>query len=317
MVRNEAEDTARRKPNSLRSQSNLIVTPIVAKIEATTVGEEKEHEATFSDFCKSSEPMSREQEFELIARVRMGDASAKEEICERSKRLVVKMVRNYIGRGIDFDDLVQEGMIGVLKALDKYDITHESGSRFSTYASYWIKREICDGINQHSRSIKIPAHVLNTYSKIGKAMKKLSQEYNRAPSVEEMSEYLEMPISRIEEVLNYMVPVESMDAPSLLVEEQTLGDMIKSDVNDTEERGVESIMMQQFDGHLKRILDDREYYIIVSHKGLFNHNSITLEEIGDHLCLTRERVRQLEMQAESKMKEDLKLRQFEKDFYAN
>jgi len=230
---------------------------------------------------------------------------ARNKLAEGNVRLVISEAKRYMNRGLDFGDLVQEGNLGLLKAIDKYD--YKKGFKFSTYATWWIRQAITRAVADHSRTIRIPIHMIETITKINRAQKALLQEKGRQPSIEEIAEYLEMPISRVEKALSVAKEPLSMDKPIGSDGDTSLGEIIydESTLSAEEELKIQSLR-ERLNMALK-MLTPRERKVIELRFGLDGKKPRTLEEVAQEMNLTRERVRQLEVQALEKLRNPIRL----------
>lgn len=230
---------------------------------------------------------------------------ARNKLAEGNVRLVISEAKRYMNRGLDFGDLVQEGNLGLLKAIDKYD--YKKGFKFSTYATWWIRQAITRAVADHSRTIRIPIHMIETITKINRAQKALLQEKGRQPSIEEIAEYLEMPISRVEKALSVAKEPLSMDKPIGSDGDTSLGEIIydESTLSAEEELKIQSLR-ERLNTALK-MLSPRERKVIELRFGLDGKKPRTLEEVAQEMNLTRERVRQLEVQALEKLRNPIRL----------
>jgi len=230
---------------------------------------------------------------------------ARNKLAEGNVRLVISEAKRYMNRGLDFGDLVQEGNLGLLKAIDKYD--YKKGFKFSTYATWWIRQAITRAVADHSRTIRIPIHMIETITKINRAQKALLQEKGRQPSIEEIAEYLEMPISRVEKALSVAKEPLSMDKPIGSDGDTSLGEIIydESTLSAEEELKIQSLR-ERLNMALK-MLSPRERKVIELRFGLDGKKPRTLEEVSQEMNLTRERVRQLEVQALEKLRNPIRL----------
>jgi RNA polymerase primary sigma factor len=230
---------------------------------------------------------------------------ARNKLAEGNVRLVISEAKRYMNRGLDFGDLVQEGNLGLLKAIDKYD--YKKGFKFSTYATWWIRQAITRAVADHSRTIRIPIHMIETITKINRAQKALLQEKGRQPSIEEIAEYLEMPISRVEKALSVAKEPLSMDKPIGSDGDTSLGEIIydESTLSAEEELKIQSLR-ERLNMALK-MLSPRERKVIELRFGLDGKKPRTLEEVAQETNLTRERVRQLEVQALEKLRNPIRL----------
>ncbi|MEO0169201.1 MAG: sigma-70 family RNA polymerase sigma factor, partial [candidate division WOR-3 bacterium] len=230
---------------------------------------------------------------------------ARNTLAEGNVRLVISEAKRYMNRGLDFGDLIQEGNLGLLKAIDKYD--WKKGFKFSTYATWWIRQAITRAVADHSRTIRIPIHMIETITKINKAQKVLLQEKGRPPSIEELAEYLEMPISKVERALSVAKEPISMDKPVGKDEDTSLGEIIYDEKTLSAEEELKIESLRERLRKALNMLSPRERKVIELRFGLDGKKPRTLEEVGQELGLTRERVRQLETQALEKLRNPIRL----------
>ncbi len=230
---------------------------------------------------------------------------ARNKLAEGNVRLVISEAKRYMNRGLDFGDLVQEGNLGLLKAIDKYD--YRKGFKFSTYATWWIRQAITRAVADHSRTIRIPIHMIETITKINKAQKALLQEKGRQPSIEEIAEYLEMPISRVEKALSVAKEPLSMDKPIGSDGDTSLGEIIYDESALTAEDELKIQSLRERLNMALKMLSPRERKVIELRFGLDGKKPRTLEEVAQEMNLTRERVRQLEVQALEKLRNPIRL----------
>jgi len=230
---------------------------------------------------------------------------ARNKLAEGNVRLVISEAKRYMNRGLDFGDLIQEGNLGLLKAIDKYD--WKRGFKFSTYATWWIRQAITRAVADHSRTIRIPIHMIETITKINKAQKALLQEKGRQPSIEEIAEYLEMPIEKIEKALRVAKEPISMDKPIGNDGDTSLGEIIYDTKTPSAEEELKIESLRERLNEALNMLSPRERKVIELRFGLDGKKPRTLEEVGEELGLTRERVRQLETQALEKLRNPIRL----------
>jgi RNA polymerase primary sigma factor len=230
---------------------------------------------------------------------------ARNKLAEGNVRLVISEAKRYMNRGLDFGDLVQEGNLGLLKAIDKYD--YKKGFKFSTYATWWIRQAITRAVADHSRTIRIPIHMIETITKINRAQKALLQEKGRQPSIEEIAEYLEMPISRVEKALSVAKEPLSMDKPIGSDGDTSLGEIIYDERTLSAEEELKIQSLRERLNMALKMLSPRERKVIELRFGLDGKKPRTLEEVAQEMNLTRERVRQLEVQALEKLRNPIRL----------
>ncbi len=230
---------------------------------------------------------------------------AREKLAEGNVRLVISEAKRYMNRGLDFGDLIQEGNLGLLKAIDKYD--WKRGFKFSTYATWWIRQAITRAVADHSRTIRIPIHMIETITKINKAQKALLQEKGREPSIEEIAEYLEMPIEKVERAISVAKEPISMDKPIGKDEDASFGEILSDTRKLPAEEEIKLMTLREKLEEALSMLTPRERKVIELRYGLDGKKPRTLEETGRELGLTRERVRQLEISAIEKLKNPIRI----------
>ena len=244
--------------------------------------------------------LSPDEETELAKRMAEGDSYAKKRLSEANLRLVVSIAKKYVGRGMQFLDLIQEGNLGLLKAVEKFDYT--KGFKFSTYATWWIRQAIPRAIADQARTIRIPVHMVETITKVKKVSSQLLHETGHDPSAEEIADKLEMPAERVREIMRIAQDPVSLETPIGEEEDSHLGDFIPDDDAPAPADAASLMLLKEQLNEVLSTLTDREAKVLRLRFGLEDGRSRTLEEVGKEFDVTRERIRQIEAKALRKLR---------------
>lgn len=255
--------------------------------------------------------LTPEQELAYSRRVRQGDEAARQKMIEHNLRLVVNIAKHYLNRGMPLLDLIEEGNLGLIHALDKFD--PERGFRFSTYATWWIRQNVERAIMNQSRTIRLPVHVVKELNSVLRAMRSLEASTARETGLEEIAQLLDKPVEEVRQVLALNEHVASLDAPLEIDPSLSIGESLADDAAETQEMQIQTVEVEHLVTEWIGMLSDKQRQVIEYRYGLNGCEEATLEDLAERLSLTRERVRQIQIEALAQLRRILKRRGVSKD----
>lgn len=258
--------------------------------------------------------LSAEEELRLAKRKSEGDQNAKDRLIEANLRLVVSIAKRYTGRGMSFLDLVQEGNLGLIKGVEKFN--YDKGFKLSTYATWWIRQSVTRALADQARTIRVPVHMVETINRMSKMQRKLTLELGYEPSAAELANALDMSESKVLEIMQIAREPASLETPIGEEDDSNLGDFVADNNTVTPEANIEAVMLREHIDQLLQDLKERERQVILLRFGLEDGHPRTLEEVGKEFNVTRERIRQIEAKALRKLRNPVRSKKI-KDFLQN